>query len=552
MKRRRKRIKTTSRLPAIPMTRLRRNSRTLPAACLHLALAFGIAFLTGCTTVGPDYVTPESPLGPAWYQAERLGYASTPEQQVRWWQALEDPVLDRLIESAHAQNNNLKIAGLRVLESRAQLGIAIGSQYPQVQVVAGDASAVQASENAANTAAGDLSFNQFSLGLGASWEIDFWGKFRRGVEAADAAFLASVAGYDQAIILLTAQVCRTYLAIRTLEEQLQITESNVAIQQRSFEIVNVQFENGSTSELDVLQARTLLLSTRATVPALETDLRVARHALANLLGMAPADMTDLLATEKKIPVLPTAVSLGVPADLLRQRPDIRRAEYLAMAQNAAVGLAEANLYPSFSLSGSLGLAAAGSTDTTRSGESGFSRLFTADSLTYSIGPSFVWPFLNYDRLKNNVRVQDARLQQALIAYRETVIQAAREVEDAMVALDGAIRQDMLLREAVANAQRSTEVAQLRFNEGLSDYQRLLDAQQALFIQQGRYVANKSAVVGNFIAIYLALGGGWQLRYETDLIDTDTSSALSERTNWGDVIETTRQETSAVKPGDLPR
>jgi NodT family efflux transporter outer membrane factor (OMF) lipoprotein len=534
------------------MTWIRRSIPSTPAAYFGLALASGAAGFSGCATVGPEYLAPESPLGPSWYQAEQLGYATSPEQQARWWHALDDPVLDHLIEMAHAQNNNLKIAGLRVLESRAQLGIAIGSKYPQVQVAAGDASAVQASKNAANTAAGDLSFRQFSLGLGASWEIDFWGRFRRGIEAADAAFLASVAGYDQAMILLTAQVCRTYLAIRTLEEQLAITRRNIAIQQRSFDIVNVRYENGSTSELDVLQARTLLLSTQASVPGIETDLHQARHALANLLGLAPADVGEFIAADEEIPALPQAISVGMPADLLRQRPDVRQAEYLAMAQNAAVGLAEADLYPSFSLRGSLGLAASGATNTTRSGESGLGQLFEADSLTYSVGPSFVWPFLNYDRLRNNIRVQDARLQQALIAYRETVIRAAREVEDAMVALDGAIRQDELLRETVANALRSAEVAQLRFNEGFSDYQRLLDAQQALFNQQSRYVANKSAMIGNFISIYLALGGGWQLRYETDLIDIDTRDAMSERTNWDDVIETTRDEAIAVKPGNRPR
>jgi outer membrane protein TolC len=229
-------------------------------------------------------VQPESPLGPEWYQAERAGYSSSADDQVRWWQKLNDPVLDRLVERAHQQNNSLKIAGLRVLESRAQLGIAVGNQYPQSQAMAGDATAVQASESAANTAAGDLSFTQFNVGVGASWEIDFWGKFRRGVEAADAAYLASVAGYDQVMVLVTAQVCGTYLAIRTIEEQIAITRENITLQQRSYDIVDVQFENGSTSELDVLQARTQLLSTQSSIPQLQTELYQAQHALSTLLG----------------------------------------------------------------------------------------------------------------------------------------------------------------------------------------------------------------------------------------------------------------------------
>jgi len=222
--------------------------------------------------------------------------------------------------------------------------------------------------------------------------------------------------------------------------------------------------------------------------------------------------------------------------LLRRRPDVRQAEYLAMAQNAQVGMAEANLYPSFSLTGSLGLTAAGNTDTTRTGNSGFGELFSGDSLTYAVGPTFVWPFLNYGRIRNSVRVQDARLQQSLVAYRETVLQAAREVEDALVALEGAVRQDELLAITVDSARRSSDVAQLRFNEGFADYQRVLDAQQSLFTQQARYVANYSSIASSFIALYLALGGGWELRDAADMIDAQTLEMMQERTNWGDLIE----------------
>jgi NodT family efflux transporter outer membrane factor (OMF) lipoprotein len=518
----------------------------------RVSLCVSLCCLSACAAVGPEYVRPESPLAPEWYQAERAGFTSTPEEQIRWWSKFNDPVLEHLVELSHEQNNSLRIAGLRVLESRAQLGIAIGNRYPQTQALVGDATALQASKNAANTAAGDLSFTQFNVGVGASWEFDFWGKFRRGVEAADAAYLASVAGYDQVMILLTAQVCGTYLAIRTLEEQLRITDENVAIQQRSFDIVDVQFRNGSTSELDVLQANTQLLSTKATVPELKTELYQAQHAMSTLLGMAPTDIRDLLGASEAIPKIPEEVLLGLPADLLRQRPDVRQAEYLAMAQNASVGLAEANLYPSFSLNGSLGLSAAGSTDTTRTGNSGFGQLFDTDSLTYAVGPSFVWPFLNYGRIRNSVRVQDARLQQALIAYRETALQAAREVEDAVVALEGARQQDTLLRDAVATAMRSSDVAMLRYNEGFADYQRVLTAQQSLFAQQSRYVGNKSKVVGSYISLYLALGGGWQLRYEKELLDAETREAMIERTNWGDLIETTETETSAINPDQEPR
>jgi NodT family efflux transporter outer membrane factor (OMF) lipoprotein len=502
----------------------------------RLWLALCALALGACTTVGPDYVRPDSPLGPDWYEADHARYDAKAEQQVAWWQTLGDPVLDELIDLAHQQNNSLRIAGLRVLESRAQLGIAMGNRYPQTQVMAGDATALGASKNAANTAAGDLEFTQFSVGVGATWEVDFWGKFRRGIEAADAAYLASIAGYDQVMVLVTAQVCGTYVAIRTLEEQLRITRENIAIQQRSFDIVNVQFKNGSTSELDVLQARTLLLSTRASIPDLETQLNQARNALSVLLGRPPSDLGGVLDNASAIPSVPTRLAVGLPADLLRRRPDVRQAEYLAMAQNASVGLAQANLYPSFSLSGSVGLVAAGNTDTTRTGNSGFGQLFDTDSLTYSFGPSFVWPFLNYDRIKNSVRVQDARLQQSLIAYRDTVLRAAQEVEDALVALDGAIQQEALLGQTVVSARRSMDVAQLRFNEGLADYQRVLSAQQALFTQQSRYVSNRSKIVSSFIALYLALGGGWENHADDRFVDPKTRDEMMERTDWGDLLE----------------
>jgi NodT family efflux transporter outer membrane factor (OMF) lipoprotein len=519
---------------------------------LLIAASGCVLVLSACTTVGPDYVRPESPLAPQWYEAEVAAFSTTPEKEGAWWERLNDPGLNRLVARAHESNNSLQIAGLRVLEARAQLGIATGLKYPQVQVLAGGASAVGASENAANTAAGDLDFTQFDIGATANWELDFWGRFRRGIEAADAVFLGSIAAYDQVMVLVTAQVAYNYLAIRTIEEQLRITRDNIASQQRSYDIVNVQYENGNTSELDVLQARTLLLSTQATVPVLESDLKRAKHALSTILGSPPGPVDEWLGGSQSIPEIPETLAVGIPADLLRQRPDVRQAEYQAMAQNANVGLATANLYPSFSIAGTLGLVAAGDTNTTRSGEDGIGQLFNADSLTYSVGAGFVWPFLNYGRIKNNIRVQDARLQQALTSYRETVIQAAREVEDAVVTLDGARKQDAILQKTVAVAARANEVALLRFGEGFADYQRVLDAQQALFAQQGRFVGNRSNIVNAFITLYVALGGGWQSRYETALISRDTQEAMSERTDWGDLINTSDAESAETTPDTMPR
>ncbi|HEX5788763.1 MAG TPA: efflux transporter outer membrane subunit [Woeseiaceae bacterium] len=505
-----------------------RCTRTWCAVC-------ALAGLSACATVGPDYEQPASPLGPDWYQAEVAGLSTSPQEEAAWWKLFGDPELDRFVERALAESNTLEIVGLRVLESRAALGIATGLQYPQTQVAAGGATGVSASESAANTAAGDLDYVQYDLGISATWEIDFWGRYRRGIEAADALYRESLATQDEATVLVAAQVAFAYLAVRTIEDQIRITYDNIASQQRSVEIVDVQFRNGETSELDVLQARTLLLSTQATLPVLQAELAQAQHALAVLVDLPPGGLAAQWIANTSIPDVPEALAIGIPAELLRQRPDVRAAEYRAMAANASVGVAEADLYPSFTLSGSVGLVAAGSTDTTRTGESGVGELFSSDSLTWSAGPAFVWPFLNYGRIRNNVRVQDARLQQALVAWRESVLQAAREVEDALVELNGARQQHELLMETVTVAERATDVALLRFQEGFADYQRVLDAQTALFTQQGRLVGSKGDMAAALVSLYLALGGGWQA-HTGPLVPGSTIETMRERTNWGELLD----------------
>ncbi len=507
----------------------------------------GWAVLSGCAPVGPDFVKPEEPASAEWSIPDREEYQFVPQDQVEWWQIFDDPVLDNLVSLAHQHNNNVRIAGLRVLESRAILGIATGSRYPQSQAMFGDATAIQASKSNANTGAGDLQFTQFNLGVGASWEIDFWGRFRRGIEAADAGLLASIASYDDTLVLLAAQVADTYTVIRTTQEQLRISHENLALQQRSYDIVDVMYRYGASNELDVQQAEALLLGTKASIPGLQITLDRSKNALATLLGLPPGNIEALIGGAKVVPAIPEKILVGVPADMLRQRPDVRRAELLALAQNAQVGVATANLYPSFSISGTLGLAAAGNTDTTSTGNSGIGELFSSDSLTYSIGPSFVWPFLNYGRIKNNIRVEDARLQQALVQYRETVIQAAREVEDSMVSFSGSIAQGDILAQAVAAAFRSTELSMLRYKEGFADYQRVLDSQQRLFNQQQRYISNKGDAVSSLISMYRALGGGWQT-HDGVFVDEASRLQMEERVDWGDYLEADR---SSIRDSDAP-
>jgi NodT family efflux transporter outer membrane factor (OMF) lipoprotein len=499
---------------------------------LILAPAAALA-LAGCM-VGPDFVKPELDAPADWSQSLQQGLESTPNELVEWWRVFDDPVLNELVEVARKNNNTLEIAGLRVLEARAQLGIATGQLYPQTQIAVGEATRVSPANNTGVTS----DFWQYGLGANISWEIDFWGRFRRGIESADAAYFASIAAYDQALILLTAGVVDSYAVIRTTEEQLRIAKENMKIQKRSYDIAAVLYRNGATSELDMQQAETLLLSTKATIPDLQASLKQARNALSTLLGLPPGAVDTKIAKMNGIPALPAEIAVGFPADMLRRRPDVRQAELLAMSQNALIGLAKADLYPSFSLTGTIGLSSGGP------GDSDFGDLFNSDALTFSIGPSFVWPFLNYGRIKNNVRVQDARLQQALVNYREAVLQAARETEDAMAAFIGNRLQTAILADTVASAQRSNKLSVLRYQEGFADYQRVLDAQQALFAQQTRYTTTLGNGLRSLVALYTALGGGWENRGESSLIDPETREQMQQRTDWGKLLETTDTQTGS--------
>jgi len=484
--------------------------------------------LAGCAAVGPDYVRPETAVAETWDETLDAGLQATPYELVEWWEVFNDPVLNELVGIAQKQNYTLELAGLRVLESRAQLGIATGLQYPQQQLAAGGVTRVSPSENAGQ---GSSNFNQYDLGVSVAWEMDFWGKFRRGIESADAALSASVAGYDEAMVLVTAQVVGIYVTIRILEEQLRIANENLKLQQRSYDIAEVLFRNGQDSELDVQQAKTLLLGTRATVPELETQLGLAQNALNTLLGQNNGFVEELI-VPGDIPDVPEQIAVGIPADLLRRRPDVRQAELQAVAQNAQVGVATADLYPRISLAGSLGIVSISS----NVGGGGFSDLVSSDSLAYNAGASFTLPVLNYGRIQNNIRVQDARLQQTLVAYEQKVLEALQEVDDAILSLSGAQAQKSILKEGVVAANRSNELSMLQYKEGFSGYQRVLDSQKSLFSQQNRYAASQGQAVQSLVQLYKALGGGWEVRNGRPWVDENTLTVMRERTNWGELLD----------------
>ncbi len=503
-------------------------------------LGASVLVSSACTTLGPDFETPEADLLAVWDEQSQA--LEQDKLSSEWWSVFSDPVLDRLVELSYQQNLPLQIAGLRIFEARAQLGIAIGQQYPQSQQLNGNLTKIGLSENSPNfNSATEDSFTQAGVGFDAAWEMDFWGRFRRGVESASANLGASIADYDNALVLLTSEVARTYVVLRTLEERLTIANDNTVTQKRSYKIADVRFRNGAVSELDPSQALSLLKSTQSTVPLLDSQVRQAKNALSILLGMPPNDLQDILVGEGTIPQTPEALDIGIPADLLRRRPDIRLAELQAASQSALIGVAKTDLYPRFALIGSIGLL------TSDTNQSDLGDLFKSDSVGYNFGPSASWQILNYGRLKNQVRVQDARLEGLIVNYQNTVLQAAREVEDGISGYLGGRDQSAFLGDSVKAAQRSVDLALVQYREGAVDYQRVLDTQQTLLSVQDRYTAARGDVVTSLIAVYKALGGGWEIRAGNTFVSEQRQETMKERTDWGKLLDVSVPEGLPTAP-----
>jgi len=511
-----------------------------PCSSVRLAglmggLLLGIGLLGSCTLVGPDYLRPSVVVSDRWQESQDPRLTAAPGSYREWWRALNDPVLEDLIQTAYRQNLSLRAAGVRVFEARAQLGITVGELYPQSQQLTGSANYNRYSERSLSAPQSGLSgglgfdYSQAQAGFSAGWELDFWGKFRRAVESADASLLSSIAAYDNALVTLTGDVASTYVQIRTLEERLRIARENVETQKESLQIAEARFKGGATSERDVQQALTQLHSTEATIPQLETQLRQQLNALSILLGLPPGQLGERLAGSSGIPKTPLEIAVGMPAELLRRRPDIRDAEYQAAAQCAQIGVAKAELYPAFSLSGSFGFQA------TDMGQFALGDVSSWRSRTGSIGPAFQWNLLNYGQLTNNVRLQDARFQELLVTYQITVLQAQQEVEDGLVSFLKAQERVGALTLAVDAARRTVELSLIQYREGATDYTTVLTSQQALLSQQDSLAVGQGDVPQGLIAVYRAFGGGWELREGDHFIPADTRETMEKRTNWGNLL-----------------
>jgi NodT family efflux transporter outer membrane factor (OMF) lipoprotein len=483
--------------------------------------------LSGCAKVGPDFHPPKVDVSPNWLGAGDQRVKTESSVYRNWWKTFNDPVLDGLINRAYRDNLSLRIAGVRVLEARAQLGVIVGEWYPQTQQASGSLQYNRVSESSLFASAfPKFDYNQAQVGINAAWELDFWGKFRRGIESADASLLAAAADYDNALVSLTADVATSYILIRILEERLRIAHENVEIQKENLKIAQARLRYGVVSELDVEQAKTVLNNTLASIPALETQLQQAKNALCLLLGLPPSDLTNVLAGASGIPVAPPQVVVGIPNDLLRRRPDISSAELQAAAQCAQIGLAKADLYPAFSLSGSFGFLA------TDVGNSHLTDLFQWGSRNYFVGPSFQWNLFNYGRITNNVRVQDARFEDLLITYQNAVLKGQREVEDSLVGFLRAQDQAAFLTQSTTAARKALDIAVLQYREGIKDFTTVLVVQQALLNEQNNLASALGNISSNLVGVYRALGGGWEIREGRDLVPPEVKEAMEKRTNWG--------------------
>lgn len=449
----------------------------------------------GCFAVGPDYKAPDIAAPVEWSPNLRGGLiAAEPEAETlaKWWTTLGDPDLSDLMERAMAGNLDLKIAQARIREARGRRGIAEAGLFPSLNL-GGSATVSRGSEDIGSGQRREL----YRTGFDASWEVDVFGGVRRSIEAAQGDLEASAADYQDVLVSLFAEVALNYVEARMFQTQLQVAEENLKAQAETLQLTEWRFAAGLVSSLDVEQAKTNLESTRSQLPKLRSDIEAAKNRLAILLGVFPGALQAQLAARKPIPEAPLEVAVGVPAEVLRRRPDVRRAERQLAAQTARIGVATADLYPKFSLPGSIGLEALSA-----------NHLFSAGNRAWSLVGSFAWTVFKGGAIRQNIEVQNALQEQALNQYESTILTALEDVENALVAYAEEQDRRDTLTEATQAAQRAAELAREQYASGLIDFQAVLDSERSVLSFQDQLAQSKGQVTSNVISLYKALGGGW--------------------------------------------
>ncbi len=483
-----------------------------------------VFLLCGCTSlseyfhnglkVGPNYKQASAPLAKDWIDAKALldpadkRPRKDADDLTTWWKVFNDPVLDNLIDDAQKQNLTLRQAGFRILQARAQLGIVVGALFPQSQFASGGYERIGTSNEIAGGSSGGQSsrprfFNQWNFGFALAWEMDFWGRFRRAVESADANLDASVFEYNDVLVTLLGDVATNYVQLRTLEKRIEYAKLNVGIQTETRDKAEARLKVDKNGALALDQAQALLKQTEAGISELEISLRLTNNRLCILLGIPPEDLHQRLNADApavvRIPSAAVDIDVGIPADLLRRRPDIRRAERQAAAVSAQIGIAESEFYPHITLAGTLGWSA-----------DSFKNLFRSSAFNGTFGPSAQWNILHYGRLVNNVRLQDARFQEALAAYQDRVLNAQQEVESGMVVFLKAQHRAKLQKESVEAAKKAGKIAYTVFAVNGVDFTTVSLIQQNLVQQQDTLAQAEGEIALGLIQLYKAVGGGWDV------------------------------------------
>ena len=476
----------------IPRITIGRKAMT---AAFRAAVAGILLILAGCATVGPDYLPPGMDLPESWNSPLKGGLRDgeePPGSLAGWWKTLNDPDLSSLTERAMAGNRDLKQAQARVRQARANRGIIRAGLFPTLDA-SGSATRSRSSEEAGM----GTTRNFYMAGLDAGWELDLFGGVRRSVESADAELEASREDLRDVLVSLLAEVALNYVDVRTYQARLSVAESNLATQGETFDLTSWRQQAGLSDEVAVQQARYNLERTRSQIPTLRTGLEGAKNNLATLLGETPGKIHAELEERKPIPAASPSLAVGVPADVLRQRPDVRRSERQLAAQTARIGVAEAELYPRLTLSGSIGLESLSS-----------SSLFSSGSRTASGGIGISWRIFDAGAIRQDIEVQSALQEQSLMAYEAAVLNSLKEVENALTAFAEEEERRQALEAAVQAARKAAEQAGFNYQTGLADFDSVLDAQRSLLTFQDELAQSNGTVVSNLIRLYKALGGGW--------------------------------------------
>ncbi|ADB15952.1 RND efflux system, outer membrane lipoprotein, NodT family [Pirellula staleyi DSM 6068] len=495
-------------------------SRSFNSCLVGLLLAVVLTTSSGCTgigsyfrngfKVGPNYAKPAAPVSNDWIDSYNPKVQRGEMLSADWWKVFNDKRLDAVIEIAYQQNISIREAGFRIAESQAMRSAVAGNLWPQSQQLTGDYARLQRSQQTATFPQGGAlppgllvtNYDNWSLGGAIGWELDFWGRYRRSIEAADANLDASIEAYDDALVLLIAETASAYIDYRTFEQRIDYALTNIQQQKRSADIrVARKKAEAINSEIDAPQSLANLTRTEAAVHLLELAKRQTQNRLAVLLGMPPHDLSYILGPSRGVPKVGDTVTLDVPASLLRRRPDVRRAERLVAAQSEQIGIAQTDLYPTISINGALTMEA-----------SQFPNLFAPNAWQGSVGPGFRWNVLNYGRLRNLVSVQDAILEQRIAAYQQTVLVANEEAENAIVSFLRYQMQRDKLEESVGYAQEAVRVVNQKEDKGQVDYTQVFDLETLLVQQQDEYATSQGNVAKSMVQIYKAMGGGWEIRF----------------------------------------